>query len=82
MVRAEHAACCRPYACNEIWKLRHKVVCVYPTNKIAQNCKYKGITLNEFLSVGMDTDGFVFNFDDSIYDAIFLMRFISLLFRC
>ena len=70
MVRVEYAGCGKSYACKEMEKLGHKVLFVCPTNKLAQNSKNNGVTLNKFFSVGMEEDGIVAKFDDTIYDVI------------
>ena len=70
MVRAEYAGCGKSYACKEMEKLGHKVLFVCPTNKLAQNNKEHGVTLNKFFSVGMKDDEVIAKFDDSIYDVI------------
>ena len=51
MVRAEYAGCGKSYACKEMEKLGYKVLFVCPTNKLAQNNKDNGVTLNKFFSV-------------------------------
>ncbi|MFM7981780.1 MAG: hypothetical protein ACKPKO_20930 [Candidatus Fonsibacter sp.] len=71
MVRAEYAGCGKSYACQEMEKkLEHKVLFVCPTNRLAQNNKDNGVTLNKFFSVGMEEYGIVAKFDDSIYYVI------------
>ena len=70
MVRAEYAGCGKSYACKEMEKLGHKVLFVCPTNKLAQNNKEHGVTLNKFFSVGMKDNEVIAKFDDSIYDVI------------
>jgi hypothetical protein len=50
----------------------HKVLFVCPTNKLAQNNKENGVTLNTFFAVGMTDDMTerMSKFDDSPYDVI------------
>ena len=51
-------------------KLKHKVLFVCPTNKLTQNSKENGVTLNKFFSIGMTEDSNLARFDDSPYDVI------------
>ncbi len=48
MVRAELARCGRSYACKALEARGHKVLFVWPTNKLAQNTFENGVTLNSF----------------------------------
>ena len=72
MVRAEYAGCGKSFACKAMEKRGHKVLFVCPTNKLAQNNKDSGVTLNTFFGVGMSDDATqkMAKFDDSIYDVI------------
>ncbi|MEY3715084.1 MAG: hypothetical protein RJB59_887, partial [Actinomycetota bacterium] len=53
MVRAEYAGCGKSYACKAMEKRNHKVLFVCPTNKLVQNNRENGITLNMFFGVGI-----------------------------
>jgi hypothetical protein len=72
MVRAEYAGCGKSYACKALEARGHKVLFVCPTNKLAQNNKENGVTLNSFFGVGMTDDATqkMAKFDDSEYDVI------------
>ena len=70
MVRAEYAGCGKSYAARYMGKLKHKVLFVCPTNKLTQNNKENGVTLNKFFSIGMTEDSNLARFDDSPYDVI------------
>jgi hypothetical protein len=72
MVRAEFAGCGKSYACKAMEKRGHKVLFVCPTNKLAQNNRENGVTLNTFFSVGMTDDATqrMSRFDDSTFDVI------------
>jgi hypothetical protein len=72
MVRAEFAGCGKSYACKAMEQRGHKVLFVCPTNKLAQNNKENGVTLNTFFAVGMTDDMTerMSKFDDSPYDVI------------
>jgi len=50
----------------------HKVLFVCPTNKLVQNNRENGITLNMFFGVGMseEKNQRISKFDDSSYDVI------------
>ena len=70
MARAEYAGCGKSYAARYMGKLKHKVLCVCPTNKLTQNKKENGVTLNKFFSIGMTEDSNLARFDDDPYDVI------------
>ncbi len=72
MVRAEFAGCGKSHACKAMENRGHKVLFVCPTNKLAQNNKESGVTLNIFFGVGMTDDATkkMAKFDDSPYDVI------------
>jgi hypothetical protein len=72
MVRAEYAGCGKSYACKSMEKRNHKVLFVCPTNKLVQNNRENGITLNMFFGVGMseDKNQRISKFDDKSYDVI------------
>ena len=73
MVRAEYAGCGKSYACKAMEKRGLKVLFVCPTNKLVQNNRENGVTLNQFFGVGMSEDGGltrVSKFDDSPYQVV------------
>ena len=72
MVRAEYAGCGKSYACKAMENRNHKVLFVCPTNKLVQNNRENGITLNMFFGVGMseDKNQRISKFDDKSYDVI------------
>ena len=43
---------------------------VCPTNKLTQNSKENGVTLNKFFSIGIAEESHMAKFDDSPYDVI------------
>ena len=47
MVRAEYAGCGKSYAARYMNRLKYKVLFVCPTNKLTQNNKENGVTLNK-----------------------------------
>ena len=77
MVRAEYVGCGKSYACKEMEKRGHKVLFVCPTNRLSQNNKENGVTLNRFFSVGMK------NYETIVtMMLLFLMKFILLIYIC
>ena len=72
MVRAEFAGCGKSHACKAMEQRGHKVLFVCPTNKLVQNNKENGVTLNVFFGVGMtdDVTSKMSKFDDEKYDVI------------
>ena len=48
----------------------HKVLFVCPTNKLANNYKEHGCTINKFFGNGLTEDTNIAKFDDSGYDTI------------
>ena len=70
MVRADLPGSGKSYACKSMERLGHKVLFVVPTNKLAQNNKDNGVTLNHFFGVGMSSDQKMAKFDDSDFDTI------------
>jgi superfamily II DNA or RNA helicase len=70
MIKAEYAGCGKSYACKYMENLGYKVLFVCPTNKLVQNNKDNGITLNKFFSIGLTEDTKLKKFDDSDYDVI------------
>ena len=48
MVRAEYAGCGKSYACKAMEKRGLRVLFVCPTNKLVQNNRENGVTLNQF----------------------------------
>ena len=70
MIKAEYAGCGKSYACKYLENLGYKVLFVCPTNKLVQNNKDNGVTLNKFFSIGLTEDTKLKQFDDSDYDVI------------
>jgi hypothetical protein len=72
MVRAEFAGCGKSFACKSMEQRGHKVLFVCPTNKLVQNNRENGVTLNHFFGVGMCEAAAdrISKFDDSKYDVI------------
>jgi len=72
MVRAQFAGCGKSHACKAMESRGHNVLFVCPTNKLAQNNKDKGVTLNSFFGIGMSEDVTkkISKFDDSGFDVI------------
>lgn len=72
MVRAEYAGCGKSYACKAMEEKGYKVLFVCPTNKLVQNNRENGITLNMFFGIGMteDKNQRISKFDDKPYDVI------------
>ena len=70
MVRADLPGSGKSYACKSMEQLGHKVLFVVPTNKLAQNNKENGVTLNQFFGVGISSEQKMSKFDDSDYDTI------------
>jgi len=73
MVRAEFAGCGKSHACKAMEQKGFKVLFVCPTNKLVQNNRENGTTLNQFFGVGLSEDGGltrISKFDDSPYQVI------------
>ena len=73
MVRAVFAGSGKSFACKAMEERGHKVLFVCPTNKLVQNNRESGVTLNQFFGVGMSEDGGVTRmskFNDKPYDVI------------
>jgi len=72
MVRAEFAGCGKSHACKAMERRGHKVLFVCPTNKLAQNNRENGVTLNTFFGVGMseNPNDKIGKFDDTPWDVI------------
>ena len=72
MVRAEFAGCGKSHACKAMESRGHKVLFVCPTNKLAQNNREHGVTLNAFFGIGMTDDATkkISKFSDAGYDVI------------
>ena len=72
MVRAEFAGCGKSHACKAMEQRGHRVLFVCPTNKLAQNNRESGVTLNSFFGVGMseNPNDKISKFDDTAYDVI------------
>ena len=73
MIRAVFAGSGKSYACKAMEQRGHKVLFVCPTNKLVQNNRESGVTLNKFFGVGMSEDGGTTRlnkFDDKPYDVI------------
>ncbi|MFM7978155.1 MAG: hypothetical protein ACKPKO_02470, partial [Candidatus Fonsibacter sp.] len=48
MIRAEYGGCGKSYTCKSMATRGHKVLFVCPTNKLANNYKENGCTINKF----------------------------------
>ncbi|MFM7981889.1 MAG: hypothetical protein ACKPKO_21475, partial [Candidatus Fonsibacter sp.] len=48
MIRAEYGGCGKSYTCKSMETKGHKVLFVCPTNKLANNYKEHGCTINKF----------------------------------
>ncbi|MFM7979273.1 MAG: hypothetical protein ACKPKO_08150, partial [Candidatus Fonsibacter sp.] len=71
MVNAEYGGCGKSYTCKSSMETRgHKVLCVCPTNKVANNYWEDGCTINKFFGVGLTEGTKMAKFDDSGYDTI------------
>jgi hypothetical protein len=73
MIRAVFAGSGKSFACKAMEQRGHKVLFVCPTNKLVQNNRESGVTLNQFFGVGFSEDGGVTRmskFDDKPYDVI------------
>ena len=70
MIRAEYGGCGKSYTCKSMETRGHKVLFVCPTNKLANNYKEDGCTINKFFGIGLTEDTKMAKFDDSGYDAI------------
>jgi superfamily II DNA or RNA helicase len=73
MVRAVYAGSGKSYACKAMEQRGHKVLFVCPTNKLVQNNRESGVTLNKFFGIGMSVDGGMTRlnkFNDKPYDVI------------
>ena len=72
MLRAVYAGSGKSYACKAMEQRGHKVLFVCPTNKLVQNNRESGVTLNKFFGVGLSDDGGVTRlnkFDDMPYNV-------------
>ncbi len=52
MIRAVFAGSGKSFACKAMEQRGHKVLSVCPTNKLVQNNRESGVTLNQFFGVG------------------------------
>ena len=62
--------CGKSFACENMKDRGHEVLFVCPTNKLVQNYKNCGVTMNKFFSMGVDFDVVMSKFDSSAYDVI------------
>jgi hypothetical protein len=62
--------CGNSYACEKMKARGHNVLFVCPTNKLVQNYKSGGVTMNKFFSMSVDMDAVMSKFDSSEYDVI------------
>ncbi|MFM7980601.1 MAG: hypothetical protein ACKPKO_14910, partial [Candidatus Fonsibacter sp.] len=53
MIRAEYGGCGKSYACKSLETKGHKVLFVCTTNKLANNYKEHGCTINKFFGIGL-----------------------------
>ena len=70
IVRADMPGCGKSYACEKMKKRGYNILFVCPTNKLVQNYKNCGVTMNKFFSMGVDLDVMMSKFDSSPYDVI------------
>ena len=70
MIRAEYGGCGNSYTCKSMETRGHKVPFVCPTNKLANNYKEHGCTINKFFGIGLTESTNLAKFDDSGYDTI------------
>ncbi|MFM7986711.1 MAG: hypothetical protein ACKPKO_46090, partial [Candidatus Fonsibacter sp.] len=60
----------KSYTCKSMETRGHKVLFVCPTNKLANNYKEHGCTINRFFGIGLTESTKLAKFDDSGYDTI------------
>jgi hypothetical protein len=70
IVRADMPGCGKSYACEKMKARGHNVLFVCPTNKLVQNYRNCGVTMNKFFSIGVDFDAVMSKFDSSAYDVV------------
>ena len=70
IVRADMPGCGKNYACEKMKARGHNVLFVCPTNKLVQNYKSGGVTMNKFFSMSVDLDVLMSKFDSSGYDVV------------
>ena len=70
IVRADMPGCGKSYACEKMKQRGYNILFVCPTNKLVQNYKNCGVTMNKFFSMGVDLDIMMSKFDSSSYDVI------------
>ena len=70
VVRADMPGCGKSYACEKMKDRGHEVLFVCPTNKLVQNYKNCGVTMDKF-SMGVDFDVVMSTFDSSAYLIVF-----------
>ena len=77
IVRADMPGCGKSYACEKMKARGHNVLFVCPTNKLVQNYKSGGVTMNKFFSMSVDYDVMMSKFDSSSYDVIVFEIYFS-----
>ena len=70
MIRANLPGSGKSYACEHMKTRGHNVLFVCPTNKLVQQYKAAGITINKFFSIGINANAKMAKFDDSGFDTI------------
>ena len=70
MIKPEYGGCGKSYTCMSMKRMGHKVLCVCPTNRLANNYKEHGCTLNKFFGLGLTQGANMAKFDDTVYDTI------------
>ena len=71
MIRAEYGGCGKSYTCKSMETRGHKVLFVCPTNKLANNYKEHGCTINKLFGIGLTESTKLAKFDDNGYDIVF-----------
>ncbi|MFM7980338.1 MAG: hypothetical protein ACKPKO_13580, partial [Candidatus Fonsibacter sp.] len=70
MIKAEYGGCGHNYTCKSMETRRQKVLFVCPTNKMANNYKEHGCTINQFFGIWLTESTKLAKFEDSGYDTI------------
>ncbi|MFM7980850.1 MAG: hypothetical protein ACKPKO_16185, partial [Candidatus Fonsibacter sp.] len=72
MIRAEYGRCGKSYTCKSIKSNGHQVLFVFPTNRLASNCKDHGCTLNKFFGQRLRESTNMAEFDDNGHHTVVL----------
>ncbi|MFM7984180.1 MAG: hypothetical protein ACKPKO_33140, partial [Candidatus Fonsibacter sp.] len=70
LIRAEYGGCGKSYTCKSMESKGHKVLFVYPTNRLDNNYKEHGCALKKFLGIGLTEGAIMAKFDDNGYDTM------------